>query len=497
MSSPREQEIRARVDELQAKLDGLAEDLRVVDEEIEALAPERQQLALLTEACDSLEKLGEIGAAALFWGEEVEQATIAGRLRDARGRVSGFEQRLGELEQRRRAIDAEMAEDARCLEELGEDLYDIRQEEERRKLEWIVEREASELPPRRQVMAWARGGEDDRRFYRTLAGSLLSALLLGALLPMIELPLPKLFEPDAATSKRLAQLVREAQARPVPPPRVTPEAPPEEPEPVEEPVEEPEPVEKPDPVTPETQAVADAGPEPADRPGPNVPDAPVVPDVPPRKAVEKAGLLAFKDKFASLAKDDREPRLGADARFGDADEVSKASMTTRSMLTTNAPGSSGGINIAGLSRNVAGGGNGNGDGDGGGGGGIHGVEVGRATSAITAVGGEGGGRPRARGGPGASRTDEEIQIVFDRYKAALYRLYNRGLRRDPTLRGQMVLRLTIEPDGSVSMCELHSSDMDAPELARQVVERVRTINFGAKEVQALTIVYPIDFLPAA
>jgi hypothetical protein len=62
----------------------------------------------------------------------------------------------------------------------------------------------------------------------------------------------------------------------------------------------------------------------------------------------------------------------------------------------------------------------------------------------------------------------------------------------------MVLLLTIEPDGSVSMCVLQSTDMDAPELAAQVVNRVRTINFGAKEgVRSLTIVYPIDFLPAA
>ena len=34
-------------------------------------------------------------------------------------------------------------------------------------------------------------------------------------------------------------------------------------------------------------------------------------------------------------------------------------------------------------------------------------------------------------------------------------------------------------------------------LATQVVDRVLTINFGAKDVKALTIVYPIDFLPAA
>ena len=62
----------------------------------------------------------------------------------------------------------------------------------------------------------------------------------------------------------------------------------------------------------------------------------------------------------------------------------------------------------------------------------------------------------------AGRTDEEIQIVFDRYKAALYRLYNRELRNDPTLRGQMVLRLTIEPNGTVSFLELQSTDMNAP-----------------------------------
>ena len=88
--------------------------------------------------------------------------------------------------------------------------------------------------------------------------------------------------------------------------------------------------------------------------------------------------------------------------------------------------------------------------------------------------------------------------MFDRHKAEFYRFYNRELRNNPALQGQMVLRLTIEPDGSVSMCILQSTDMDAPNLATKVVNRVRTIDFGAKEgVQALTIVYPIDFLPAS
>jgi hypothetical protein len=229
---------------------------------------------------------------------------------------------------------------------------------------------------------------------------------------------------------------------------------------------------------------------------------------PPPPKVGNTGILAYKDKFSSLAQDKIIPLLGADARHAAADDVGRPS--TRSTLTTNAPGSSGGINVASLNRSVGGGGGGAGGGGtggggvggsgagglGGSGGGLQGVGVGRATSAIASIGG--GDRPKARGGPGPARTDEEIQIVFDRYKASFYRLYNRELRNNPSLKGQMVLRLTIEPDGSVSMCALQSSDMNAPDLATQVVSRVQTMNFGAKDgVQAVTIVYPIDFLPAA
>jgi hypothetical protein len=48
------------------------------------------------------------------------------------------------------------------------------------------------------------------------------------------------------------------------------------------------------------------------------------------------------------------------------------------------------------------------------------------------------------------------------------------------------------------MVKLQSSDMDAPDLATQVLDRVKTINFGPKDnVPAVTISYPIDFLPAA
>src|ERR1051326_1967309 len=216
-------------------------------------------------------------------------------------------------------------------------------------------------------------------------------------------------------------------------------------------------------------------PAPAVKPKPNVlpgPDRPGKPELPPgpeegfkaepqpqpEPKAGRAGILAFKDKLASLAEEKIAPRLGAEARHGAADDVGQPS--SRAMLTTNAPGSSGGINLAALNRRVGGGGGGGGGGGNGGGGvggsgtggsggssGLPGVGVGRATSSIASIAAS--DRPKARGGPGSSRTDEEIQIVFDRYKAAFYRLYNRELRNNPALKGQMVLRLTIEPDGSV------------------------------------------------
>ena len=76
---------------------------------------------------------------------------------------------------------------------------------------------------------------------------------------------------------------------------------------------------------------------------------------------------------------------------------------------------------------------------------------------------------------------------------------NSGVKRFSLGRNrQKTLKLTIEPDGSVSYCVMQSTDMNAPELAEQVVERVIGFDFGAKEdIVAVTIIYPIDFLPAA
>ena len=72
------------------------------------------------------------------------------------------------------------------------------------------------------------------------------------------------------------------------------------------------------------------------------------------------------------------------------------------------------------------------------------------------------------------------------------------MRKNPTLRGKMLMLITIEPGGEVSACTVLSTDLASPELVVQIVDRVKKFNFGPKEnVSTAIFKYPIDFLPAA
>ncbi len=447
-----EDRLRSELEESRKRRDELAHELRVLDGELGELEVERERNALLHDVCAGLEKLEECQAADLFWDGIGGVAAGRAHIGAVRARVDAFQRQLDRIDAGRQSLLAQIQREDENGEFLADDLYELKRAEEERELEWIIERESSPLPDRPTVMPWTRGHEDDRRFHRALATSLLVALVLGVLLPWIPLPIPERWELIEVPA-RFARLIEER----VPPPvqKLAPK--PREPERIED-----------EPLLAEQGTPDPAASEPA-----------------PRPDARSKGILAFREQFSTLAERAPAAKLGASARITRAGELASG-RATRSLVTADGPGSSGGIDLAALSRDVGGAG----------GTGIAGVEVARATSGIGALGG-GADRPLA-GGPGSARTDEAIQIVFDRHKAALYRLYNRELRRDPTLQGQIVLRMTIEPDGSVSLCEVQSSDMKAPNLAAQVVDRVKTFDFGAEDgIPAITILYPIDFLPAA
>jgi hypothetical protein len=434
----------------------LQHELREIDSELQELAPQRERLQLVVDACTALEQLATVGGDQLFWGADVSSQSAAERVQGARGRIAQLAEWFAHMEGRQTALREQIWRLDDAIEGLERALFELQYEEEQLSYEWEIEREIDEKP-RKAILSWSRDGEDDKRFRKSAAVALLLTVVFCGIVSRVTLP-PLVADNGEQIPQRVVRLLMEE--RKTPPPV-------EAPKPKVRELAEKKPVEKPVQlarVEPEAQPLA-----------PQEPDA------------KDQGILAFRERLAASKEDQVVGRL-SQARIDNAD-YNGGGRAQRSMLTTNAAGSSGGINLASISRGV-GGGAGNG-------GGMAGVQVTRASSAIAAVGVPGGDRPVSGDSATPGRTDEEIQIVFDRYKAALYRLYNKELRRDPTLKGQVILKLTIEPDGSVSLCELKASDMNAPELTAQVVERVKGFDFGAKAVPAITIFYPIDFLPAA
>ncbi|MBC7995943.1 MAG: energy transducer TonB, partial [Rhizobacter sp.] len=133
-----------------------------------------------------------------------------------------------------------------------------------------------------------------------------------------------------------------------------------------------------------------------------------------------------------------------------------------------------------------------GGGGGAGGGGAGGTGAG---SGQGGGGGKGGTLQRAAGGK-ASRSIEEIKLVFERNKGAIYAIYNRALREDPSLQGKVVLKLTIAPSGEVADVRIESSELKNPELERKLLARIKQFDFGAKAVEQIVVTWPVDFLPS-
>ncbi len=86
--------------------------------------------------------------------------------------------------------------------------------------------------------------------------------------------------------------------------------------------------------------------------------------------------------------------------------------------------------------------------------------------------------------------------MHDKKKGAIFALYNRALRMDPSLEGKLVLRLTIAPTGQVTACEIVSSELGDQDLERKLVQRILLFRFDARDVEPITTTKPIDFFPA-
>jgi len=371
---------------------------------------------------------------------------------------------------------------------------------------------------RTPVLPWTLASDDEIRF-RRITGRV---LLLCAVI-FIAMPWLPVFKPDPAKPVELAapmaRLLIEQAAIPPPPPVVkkTPEA--------AKPLEREVATKKPEPEKPASPKPSAPAKVALNKEAP-VPEARVpVPDKPPgeidaaRRKVAGIGLLAMKDDVQELHGAPIAVQMRTDIKQGPGVGTStgvgvgagnEAGVPTRNLITSNATGGSGGINTAAYSKNTGGGGLagrsttmvegviGGGGGGGAGGGGARG----RGDGTGSGVGGYGGngagpGGTATRGGGGkASRSIEDVRLVFERNKGSIYAIYNRALREEPGLQGKVVLKLTIAPEGNVVDVRIESSDLKTPELEAKLLARIRQFDFGAKDVNQMIVSYPVDFLPS-
>lgn len=331
---------------------------------------------------------------------------------------------------------------------------------------------ALSLPPyyRRYDLPWSPVGEERDRLRKIFLAVAGCALFFSAAVPF--LPSSDIVNNTGAdVPPRLAKLLIERKTPPPPPaPVIKPPEPVAEAEP--EPKKAPEPL--PEPPKPEPKV--------AFVPQPKVTEPPPVNKA--RERAARAGLMAMADELAELR--DSPSIDSALSNRTLSNTVGAANRTERSLVTSASGRASKGINTAALSRNT-------------GGGGLAGRDVTQVTSPVVAASNAASGRDAGAADPSAAsagqRGRDQIELIFDRNKAAIYALYRRALRKDPTLQGKLVLELTISPTGDVIDCRVVSSELDAPEFESKLVQRVRLFKFGAQDVDTITTTKPIDFFP--
>jgi len=371
---------------------------------------------------------------------------------------------------------------------------------------------------RSRVLPWSASSDDDARFRRIAQRVLITCAIFFLLLPWLPVRQPDPTIAPVVSAPMAKLLIDQNKPEPVkpPPPKAKadlPKPPPEKAVAIN--------TSKPDPVKPPAKK-PDAPAKVALNKEAPVPEARVpVPNKPPgevdaaRRKVAGIGLLAMNNDLqelhgapiaVQLAPVKQGPGVGTSVGVG-VGAGTEAGVPVRAMITSNATNGSGGINTAGYSKNTGGGGLagqsltmvegviGGGGGGGAGGGGARGRGDGTG-SGVGGAGGNGGGGSLTKGSGKASRAIEDVRLVFERNKGSIYAIYNRALRDEPGLQGKVVLKLTIAPSGGITDVRIVSSELKMPDVEQKLLARIRTFDFGAKDVNEMVVNYPLDFLPS-
>ena len=350
--------LNTQIEKVEQKREALESELRVVEAEINKFSADRQRFDALQDVCNALDKLSELKADELFWEGIPEAKDAAGHVEQVRSRVARFEGEISGILEKQASYQEQINH---CLDELqilDEEVRDAYDREERRKEEFVVEREISTVPYRAIIMPWTKEAESESRFRRAILVALILCFVFGAPIPLIKIPIPDRSDTVVEIPKRLVQLVKEDLPKPAPVKKPVPKQAKEKPKPT------PDKQHKPD-KEPKGGGPAKKQTKLATAKGGGAAAA--------RKTANHVGVLKFKDAFAGLMNETPVAKLGTEARLSNKSfRVKGQAVAQRSLVAIQGKGgSSGGISNFGVSRNIGngnvgrlGGGGGSGIGDG-------------------------------------------------------------------------------------------------------------------------------------
>ncbi|MBI3755541.1 MAG: AgmX/PglI C-terminal domain-containing protein [Deltaproteobacteria bacterium] len=94
------------------------------------------------------------------------------------------------------------------------------------------------------------------------------------------------------------------------------------------------------------------------------------------------------------------------------------------------------------------------------------------------------------------RDEAEVYNAVKSYSGGLKYLYNNALRKEPSLKGKIEVKIVISGDGRVARADVVSSTFHSPELEEAIINRILKWRFKElKEVDDFTISYTFDFAP--
>ncbi len=340
--------------------------------------------------------------------------------------------------------------------------------------------------PSDALLPWDSLPSDERRFHRIFYTAVGLAIGLCLIIPHIPVPAMTRAQRDAlADESRIVHIARISHFAPLPAATVTPKQAPSKPKVTKAQEKTPPPkasenVKKETPIKPVEHAAS----------AENHATSHIEVDQARAKAAHLMQEQGF-DQLAALR--DMVPQAGGVGNDSSLTRGAGAeSGTSRALITARAGSGSGGLASAGYAGPIS---SGYGGGKAGGRGsrGTHelaqSVREEHVVSQLTNADRKSDDQGKLK------RSRDELQRTFDKNNGALQALYQHALRDNPALQGLLVLRLSIAPDGSVSDCQVASSQLNDADLEQKIALRVRMFHFEPIHGDAWTGEYTLNFQP--